>query len=369
MNRSLRKTILFILTVGIAMIGCLSTIAQTRLALHEGEADFNFPGEAEPFVEAGTKPIAYAKADLNGDRMLDYIVVLEEIKLSKEKLFAEMQARSTLIIVRDAGGRLKLAARNRKAVYCSTCGGGMGEPFDDIVIENGGFSIINHGGTSSRWIETSDFKYSRRDKNWLLVRVEKLNYESPDPNKSRKKIYKSPKDFGKIDFAGFDPINFEGQGEGGKRQKKAQIRMREAVIYLIKNLPDGSEGEPVLVPVRRQVSAKTPLAGVMKSLLDGGIDADEDGIYGFIFGLKFVSAEIRNRTARIDFEYDKEQLDEGEDFSWGATMREFFPAAVERTALQFEEIDRVVVCVEGLKSYDSPDSFYHRKCPKYWWKK
>lgn len=153
------------------------------------------------------------------------------------------------------------------------------------------------------------------------------------------------------------------------QQKTEMKKTREAMIYLIKGSPIENGDTAHLVPVKRQVSASAPLAGVMKALLKGANEKDEDDIYSVISGLIFVSAQIKNRTARIDFKYDIEELDEGEEYSWGATERAFFPDAVEKTVLQFEGIKRVVVCVEGLESYDSPDSFYHRKCPKVWWKK
>ncbi|HEY8559024.1 MAG TPA: hypothetical protein VIL74_01380 [Pyrinomonadaceae bacterium] len=152
-------------------------------------------------------------------------------------------------------------------------------------------------------------------------------------------------------------------------KKRPPRKTREALIFLLKGSPVESDVVPVLVPVTRRVAANAPLAGAMKSLLEGALESDEPDIHGFIFGLKFISAQIKNRTARIDFEYDRADLEEGEEFSWGATMRSFFPDGVERTALQFDGVDRVVVCVEGLESYDSPDDFYHRKCPTKWWTK
>ncbi len=151
--------------------------------------------------------------------------------------------------------------------------------------------------------------------------------------------------------------------------KKQRRKTSEAVIFLLKGSPVESGVVPVLAPVKRRVAARAPLAGAIEALLEGANERDGEDIYGFIFGLKFVSAQIKNRTARIDFEYDEADLEEGEEYSWGATMRVFFAEAVERTALQFDGVDRVVVCVEGLDRYDSPDDFYHRKCPKFWWKK
>lgn len=153
------------------------------------------------------------------------------------------------------------------------------------------------------------------------------------------------------------------------QQKTQAKKTREAMIYLIKGSPIENGDTAHLVPVKRQIPASAPLAGVMKALLEGANEKDEDDIYSVISGLIFVSAQIKNQTARIDFKYDIKELNEGEEFAWGATERAFFPDAVEKTALQFEGVKRVIVCVEGLKSYDSPDSFYHRKCPKIWWEK
>jgi hypothetical protein len=141
-------------------------------------------------------------------------------------------------------------------------------------------------------------------------------------------------------------------------------KTREVTIFLLNELPTRTGAEPALVGVKRRVNAKAPLAGAIRSLLAGETEGEEAS--GFIFGLLFVSARIKNKTARIDFKYDRADLEEGEEFSWGATMRGFFAEAVERTALQFKGVERVLICVEGLSSYDSPDDAYHRKCPKNW---
>lgn len=170
-----RQILFFLILISVAAISPVA--AQTKYAVLEGEPDFQFPEEAKPFIETGMKAIAYAKADLNGDGTLDYIIVLEEVKEIRE-IYADMSERPTLIIVRDKNGKLNLAERNRRVVFCTNCAGGMGDPLDDIVIERGGFSITNRGGNRERWVGTYEFKYSRRHKTWQLVRVVEMNYDS-----------------------------------------------------------------------------------------------------------------------------------------------------------------------------------------------
>ena len=366
MNRFLQKPALFILTIMIAAAGCFSVSAQKISAERDTRPNFRLPDELISFIEAETKASAYVKADLNGDDTLDYIVILANINEWKPTTNAPLKNRPTLIIVRDFDGRLSIAARNEKVAYGPDGYGGMIDPYNDIIVENNRFSIINRDGTNTRRVDTFDFSYSPDDKNWRLIRAVKTNYDLTDPDRPQTKRYTAPNDFGKIDFESFDPVNFEGKGKKIADRKNNQIKMHEVYIFLFKGLP--GEGESVLVPVKRQIAARAPLAGAMKALLYDGIDPDEGDIYGFIFGVKFVSAEIRNRKVRIDFEYDKEHLDEGKEFKWSATKREFFPEAVERTALQFGGVDDVLICIEGLQSYPSTDSTSQRECPKTWWK-
>jgi hypothetical protein len=170
--------------------------------------------EVKPFVEKGMIPIALETGDLNGDGTKDFILVLSKpTKANGEYDEAGDALRPTLILIRDVSGKLSLAARNDQVSYCKNCGGVMGDPFQGIKITGTRFTVTNAGGSSDRWDAEYTFGYSRRDKNWQLVRVEENNFSAFAPSKVKTTILTPPKAFGLINFADFDPDHFKRMGK------------------------------------------------------------------------------------------------------------------------------------------------------------
>ena len=166
------------------------------------------PAELKPFVEKGTLPIFFDTADLNVDGRADYILVLEKQKANASDPDIEDGQRPLLVIVQSSDGKLQSVKRNEKAVYCSTCGGVMGDPFDSVRVEKGAFTVVLYGGSSWRWGSEYRFGYSRRDNTWQLVQSVQTNYHASDPKNGTRDVYTPPKDYGKIDIADFDPDNY-----------------------------------------------------------------------------------------------------------------------------------------------------------------
>ena len=88
----------------------------------------------------------------------------------------------------------------------------MGDPFVGIEASAGTFTVMHYGGSSWRWSSNVRFNYSRKDKAWQLVRVETSSFHTADPDKEKVEVATPPKDFGKIDFADFDPEDWKGKG-------------------------------------------------------------------------------------------------------------------------------------------------------------
>ncbi len=166
--------------------------------------DIKAPGEIRPFTPAGTCLLALETADLNGDNLTDYLIVLETTG-------SDGGERSLLIITRGKDGSLRLAKRNDRAVYCSSCGGMMGDPFQGISAGRKSFSISHYGGSAWRWSVTTRFNYSRRDDTWQLVLVQTDSFHVSDPEQGRSIRHIPPRDFGKIDVADFDPKTYWNQ--------------------------------------------------------------------------------------------------------------------------------------------------------------
>jgi hypothetical protein len=179
-------------------------------AIAGAQDDLAIPDAAKPFVAAGTRPLAFEVADLNRDGRPDAILVLEAEKDDPE---SDGRPRTLLILAGQADGTFREAARNAKIVYCSRCGGMMGDPFNGVDVGPGTFTVTNAGGSSWRWGVSYRFNYSRRDDAWQLVRVQEDDYHASDAAKAKTIVSTPPKHFGKIDIAAFDPENWKNQGE------------------------------------------------------------------------------------------------------------------------------------------------------------
>jgi hypothetical protein len=179
---------------------------------HEPMEDEDVPAELRPFVEPGTRALAIERADLDGDGRPDVLLVLQKQKASEPDAGMPERERPLLILTRQPDGSLKQAARNDKVVYCSTCGGMMGDPFMGITPGPRAFTVEHYGGSGWRWSVAFTFGYSRRDGAWQLVKVDSSSFHASEPDKVDKKVERPPRDFGKIDFADFDPDDYAGKG-------------------------------------------------------------------------------------------------------------------------------------------------------------
>jgi hypothetical protein len=166
--------------------------------------------ELQHFVETGTRPIEVERADLNGDGLSDYLLVLE--KLQGEDEDDPERERILLIIVRKPGGALEVAGRSDSAVRDDQCGGTFGDCFQGVSAKRRMFVISEFGGSGWRWNRKSTFKFSSRDQTWQLVRVEEESFGVSDPSNVKRNVYVPPRDFGKIDISEYDPLGFLGEG-------------------------------------------------------------------------------------------------------------------------------------------------------------
>ena len=173
------------------------------LAVSAQNPELKIPAQVKPFVEKGARAIAVESADLNGDGTMDFVLVTEKTTATTIGEDAD-SLRTLMILTSDAAGKLKLAKSNTEVVYCKSCGGAFGDPFDGIEAKRGSFTVVNYGGSAWRWSERYQFNYSRTDKTWQLVRAESLSYNSTEPNKNFKTKIRTPKNFGKVDIADFD---------------------------------------------------------------------------------------------------------------------------------------------------------------------
>lgn len=147
--------------------------------------------------------------DLNKDGFTDLLMVLcikDEYRVSNTA--DSTIKRKLLLLTGNAQGSYDIAASTDNAVYCISCGGMMGDPFQGLVIKNGYFSIEHYGGSRERWERTTTFKYSPADSTWLLYKdghatFDAVPEESTGKDKKITKIY-TVKDFGRVTLDSFD---------------------------------------------------------------------------------------------------------------------------------------------------------------------
>ncbi|MDD3878157.1 MAG: hypothetical protein PHT69_16175 [Bacteroidales bacterium] len=169
---------------------------------------FSVPTELRQFIPEHHFVLDTAIGDLNLDNIPDVILVL---KNDKETRLSDMdglsEKRPLLILIRDSNNELHLAGRNDNTVYCLGCGGLWGDPYMDIAVKNGYFSVEHYGGSAWRWTRIITYKYSKEENAWFLHKDGSEEFYINEPEKVISNI-KTSKDFGKVKFEDFD-INME----------------------------------------------------------------------------------------------------------------------------------------------------------------
>ena len=144
-------------------------------------------------------------------------------------------------------------------------------------------------------------------------------------------------------------------------QRKKSSNLIDVKIYAAKELVDESKYDSNnpsnMQPVRRRVDAKSPLRGALLALTRGLTPAEErQGFASVMFGIRFLSVRLENGTAHAYFTMPK-------DASFGGDLGPvIFRDAVERTALQFPNVKKVEVCLDGILNFWDLSDDEPKKC-------
>jgi hypothetical protein len=162
------------------------------------------PAAIRRALPAGYTVLDAAKGDLNRDAVPDWLVVLHRPDEAKTSDVVDHPTkRPLLVFVGGAGGTYTLATRSDNAVYCVDCGGMMGDPFMDLVIKKGYFTVEHYGGSAQRWTRFVTFKYDPAARTWLLHRDGHENFDATDPEHGTSTAT-TAKDFGRVLLAKFN---------------------------------------------------------------------------------------------------------------------------------------------------------------------
>ena len=164
----------------------------------------DLPPSLAQYVPEGYTALHTTSGHLDLDQYDDMIMVLKKNgEDTSSNVVDHPEKRPLFILLGQSDNTYRLAARNDNAVYCIDCGGMMGDPFMQVVIKNGYFSIEHYGGSAWRWTRTITFKYSRDDKYWYLHKDGGESFHASEPGKMTAKV-RTIKEFGKVPFDKFD---------------------------------------------------------------------------------------------------------------------------------------------------------------------
>ena len=142
--------------------------------------------------------------------------------------------------------------------------------------------------------------------------------------------------------------------------QRSQPKTTEVNIYLLKTgeAVESDERNPYgLQAVKRTVDARAPLRNALIALTEDVTEKEAGAnLYSPVWGIKFVSVRLAKGTAYANFTMPEEARFSGD----GAPF--IFRNEVEKTALQFPNVKRVVVCLDGILDFGSESDEPARKC-------
>ncbi len=121
---------------------------------------------------------------------------------------------------------------------------------------------------------------------------------------------------------------------------------REVTVYLWEFNRD--EPGDDMIPFKRVVDARAPLRPTIEALIAGPTEAESTDKYASVAygGMKLSDVRIKGTTARIDLVREIR-----DDYNPGDLETLRFEATVIRTAKQFPNIKKVIVCVNGINEF------------------
>lgn len=154
------------------------------------------------FILNGYQILDTLFVDFNDDGNKDCFLALKKINEEQSSDITEHPEFRPLLILEGSKKNLfQLIQRNDKIIYCVDGGGVLGDPYGQMIFEDGNLSIEMNGGSSMRWTRTLTFKM--KSDTWYLYKDELDSYSAFDPMNSVITT-KTSKDFGDINFEDFD---------------------------------------------------------------------------------------------------------------------------------------------------------------------
>jgi hypothetical protein len=192
-------------SLGLFCLCLMSVLMINAQAKHETFLTIieKLPTNISAHLPKGYQVLDTTFGNLNFDNYQDLIIVLKSLKEDTSNNLDHPIKRPLLILFGDSNYNYKLAFQNNNVVYCNICGGMMGDPFNNVIIKNGYFTVEHYGGSAWRWTEFITFKFDKVSKRFYLHREDSESYHNGNPNKVDRTV-KTKKDFGLVDFVKYD---------------------------------------------------------------------------------------------------------------------------------------------------------------------
>lgn len=150
------------------------------------------------FVPKNYAILDTVSGDLNLDAYPDMVMILN-IRSETDTSDAD---RPLLILEGISKGKYKLAGRNDHIVFCASCGGVFGDPYQAVTIEKGSFSVMHYGGSTIRWTQNITFSYQAATGKFILHCDTGESFNATNPGKV-KKIKNQKENWDKVSFEEF----------------------------------------------------------------------------------------------------------------------------------------------------------------------
>jgi hypothetical protein len=152
------------------LLPCLHCFAQQEVLSHIPKSVSRY----QDCIPSGFDTLAVASGDLNEDGKEDVVLVLNS--KGEDSIGGTDELNRILIVLFKSGDGFTVISKSDKPVKCKNCGGGgWGDPFNEIVIENGTLSIAHHGGGTMRWDKINKFRYQDGDFYMIGITSDQFN--------------------------------------------------------------------------------------------------------------------------------------------------------------------------------------------------
>lgn len=121
---------------------------------------------------AGLTKLGTATGDLDKDGRPETVIVYDSQRESKDEMGTERE----LHIFKMKDGKWELWHKSLGAVMPSQSGGMMGDPFQQVTIENGCIVLHHFGGSREKWTNMHRFRF--QDDDWKLIGAT-VNFGAP----------------------------------------------------------------------------------------------------------------------------------------------------------------------------------------------